>query len=92
MLSGPYCRAIEHASNTNSVWKATLDRSLDEARCEESQRNRHVDMPRAAVLPSRDVVDRRRTRLDLGEPEPPARDRGDEFGPRLHPDRTRFTP
>jgi hypothetical protein len=42
-----------------------------------------IDVALAAVLPQGNVIERRSTRLDLGQPSAPARNRGHEFGPGL---------
>jgi hypothetical protein len=57
LLAPPQCRRVEQAGDAYAMRQPTLDGSSDETRRQEGQRNRHVDMPLAASLPSRDVVD-----------------------------------
>jgi hypothetical protein len=84
----PYDGRVQQARDADALRQLAFEGCLDEVRPQERQRNHHIHMPLAAVLPWRDVVDARDPCLDLGEPEPPARD--DELRPRLHPDRTRI--
>jgi hypothetical protein len=81
MLARPRDRRVEQAGDADSVWQSALDGGLDEARCQEGQRDRHIDVALAAGLPSGDAVDGRSAVLDLRQPLPPARDCGDELDP-----------
>jgi hypothetical protein len=81
MLARPRDRRVEQASDSVPVRQPTLDGGCDEARCEEGERDRHVDVALAAGLPCRDAVDCYGAGLDLGQPLPSTRDCGDEFSP-----------
>ncbi|SRR5260370_6433373 len=49
--------------------QATFDRSSDEIRCEERERNRHIDLTHTAFLAYRDLLDaNHRARHDLVKP------------------------
>jgi hypothetical protein len=63
---------------------------VGKARCEEGQRDRHMDVALAAGLPYGDAFDRRGAALDLGDPLSCARDRGDELDPGVGADRTGY--
>jgi hypothetical protein len=86
VLARPADRRVEQAGDADAVRQPTLDSGCDEARGQERQRDRHVDVAPAAGLPCRDGVDCRGSGLDLGQPLPPARDGGDELGPSVGPD------
>jgi hypothetical protein len=77
MLARPRDRRVEQAGDADPVLQPPFDGGLDEARCQEGQRDRHVDVARAAALPCGDGVDCRGAGLDLGQPLPPASDGGD---------------
>ena len=87
MLARPCDRRVEQASDADPVWQSTFDGGFDEVRCQEGQRDRHVDVARAASLPCGDAVDCRGAGLDLGQPSPSARDCGDELPPGVGADR-----
>ncbi len=87
VLARPHHRRIEQTGDAGSVRQPALDGGLDEARCKEGQRDRHVDVALAAGLPCRDAVDCYRTGLDLAQPLPSARNRGDELRPGVGADR-----
>jgi hypothetical protein len=44
MLTPPRDRRVEEAGDTDPLGQSTVDSSLDEARCEEGQRDRHMDV------------------------------------------------
>jgi hypothetical protein len=92
MLVRPRDRRIEQAGDADPVWQPTFDGGLDEARREERQRDCHIDVALAAGFPCRDAVDCCGADLDLGQPPPSARNRGDELDPGVGADRVRDGP
>jgi hypothetical protein len=50
VLARPRDRRVEEAGDADPAWQSTFDGSRDEARCEEGQRDRHVDVALAAGL------------------------------------------
>jgi hypothetical protein len=78
MLARPRDRRVEQAGDADPVRQSTFDGGLDEARCQEGQRDRHVDVALAAGLPCGDAVDCCGAGPDLGQPLPSARDYGDD--------------
>jgi hypothetical protein len=50
VLARPVDRGIEQAGDADPVRQSTFDRSFDEGRREEGQRDRHIDVARAAGL------------------------------------------
>ena len=87
MLARPHDRRVEQAGDADPVRQTSFDGGLDEVRCEEGERDRHVDVALAAGLPAGDTVDCRCAGLDLGQPLPSARDGGDQLDPGVRPDR-----
>jgi hypothetical protein len=79
VLARPADRRVEHAGDADPMWQAAIDGGLDEARREEGERDRHVDVTLAAGLPCRDAVDCYGAGLDLGQPLPSACNGGDEL-------------
>ena len=53
---GPFGRQVAEASNAHAVGEPAIDGRLDEIRREESKRDCHVDLSRAAVFSHRDAV------------------------------------
>ena len=51
VLARPRDRRVEQAGDADPVWQSTFDGGLDEARRQEGQRDRHVDVALAAGLP-----------------------------------------
>jgi hypothetical protein len=87
MLMRPCDRCIEEAGDTDSAWQPTIDSGLDEARREEGERDRHLDVSLAAGLPFGDGFDGRGTDLDFGQPLPSPCDCADELDPDIGADR-----
>ena len=87
MLARPRDRGVEQAGDADSMWQSAFDGGLDEARRQEGERDRHIDVALAAGLPCRDAVDCRGADFDLGQPLPSARNRGDELRPGVGADR-----
>ena len=50
VLPGPFGRQVGEASNAHTMRESALDRRFDEIGCEESQRDCHIDLSRAAVF------------------------------------------
>jgi hypothetical protein len=90
VLVRPCGRRPEQAGDTDCARQPTIDSGLDEAWCEEGERDRHMDVAPAAGLPCGNGFDCRGAALDLTEPQPCARDRGDELDPAVGADRTGF--
>jgi hypothetical protein len=87
VLARPRDRRVEQAGDADPVWQSAFDGGFDEARREEGQRDRHIDVALAAGLPRGDAVDCCGAGLDLGQPLPSARDGGDELDPGVGADR-----
>ena len=49
-LLAPFCRGITKSLDSDTTRQPTFDRSPDEIRCEERERDRHVDLTHAALL------------------------------------------
>ena len=90
MLARPIDRRVEQAGDADPVWQPTFDGGIDEARREEGQRDRHIDVALAAGLTCGDAVDRRGSGLDLGQPLSSARNGGDELDPGIGAHRNGF--
>ena len=56
VLPGPFGRQVAEAHNSYSMWKSSLDGSLDEVGREEGERDRHIDLADATLLSLRDAV------------------------------------
>jgi hypothetical protein len=56
VLAGPLHRQVGEASNTHAMRQPAIDGGLDEIGGEESQRDCHVDLSRAALFPLGDAV------------------------------------
>ena len=56
VLPGPLRWQVGEASNPHAVGQPATDGGLDEIGSKESQRDRHVDLSRAAVFPLGDTV------------------------------------
>ena len=87
MLRRPGDGRVEQAGDADPVRQSAIDSGRDKIRCKEGERDRHVDMSLAAGLPCRNVVERCNAGLDLGQPLPTARDRGNEPRPGVGADR-----
>jgi len=57
VLLRPFNGQIAQARNTYSAWQPAMNGSFDEIRCEESKRDRHVDLAHAAALSCSDHLD-----------------------------------
>jgi hypothetical protein len=88
MLTRPSDRRIEQAGDADAARQPTVNGCLDQARCKEGQRDRHLDMALAAGFACGDAVDCRGAGLDLGKPLPAPCDCGDELYPAISADRT----
>ena len=49
-LARPFDGEVAKSGHAHSVGEPPIDGRLDEGRCEERERDRHVDLPRGAVL------------------------------------------
>jgi hypothetical protein len=58
-LPAPFGWRIAEPLDTDAAGQTTFDRCLDQVGREEGKRDRHVDMPRAALLPDADFLDGR---------------------------------
>src|ERR1700722_10448121 len=87
MLTRPSDGRVEQAGNADATGEPAVDGRLDEVRCEEGERDRHLDVSLAASLPSGDAVDRRDTGRDFGQPLASSRDCSDELDPNIGADR-----
>ena len=56
VLPGPFRRQVAEASDAQAVGEPAIDGRFDQIMCEESQRDGHVDISRAAVFSRRDAV------------------------------------
>ena len=56
VLPQPFRWQVGEASNAHAVREPAVDGRFDEIRCEESQRDCHVDFSRAALFPPGDAV------------------------------------
>jgi hypothetical protein len=56
VLAGPLRWQIGEASNAHAVGKPAVDGSFDQIGREESKRDGHIDLSRAAVFPLSDAV------------------------------------
>ena len=89
MLAFPFDREIPQARHANAPWQPSIDRGLDQRRCEEGKRNRSIDLSDTAGLPLRNLLNiRDRSGNQLIQPMPARCDRGDQFGTGLGPYRT----
>jgi hypothetical protein len=68
-LSAPFCGSVAESLDANAARQATFDRCFDEVRCEERERDRHIDLSHAAFLACGDLLDvSDRARDDLVKP------------------------
>ena len=56
VLPGPFRRQVGEASNAHTVGEPAIDGRFDQIGREESKRDGHVDLSRAAVFSRRDAV------------------------------------
>ena len=54
-LAGPFGGRIAQTGNADAAWQSSFNGSLHEFRCEERERDRHVDLSNAAVLARSDA-------------------------------------
>jgi hypothetical protein len=91
-LTRPFGGQVEQASDAHAAGKSALDRSLHEIGREECERDRLVDLPRAAALGLGDAFSCYFwIRDQLIEPTTPARDGGYQGGAGLGPDGLRIS-
>ena len=90
-LTRPFDGEVAESGHAHSVRKPPIDRRRDEVRCEERERDRHVDLPRGAVLTFGDAF---RIRGGIGhefiKPTSPACNRCDQECAVLGPDGAGF--
>lgn len=90
-LARPFRWSIAKLSDSDAAWKAAIDGGLDQRGSEECHRDRKADLPSAAFLAKRKVVDRDGARDDLVEPSVAASDGADQPGAPFRSDgRTRL--
>ena len=71
MLAGPIRRSIAETHDANPPRQSSFDGSLNEIGREESERDRHIDLPNAAVFACGNLLDTGdRACHDLIEPAP----------------------
>jgi hypothetical protein len=58
-LLAPFRGSIAEPLDTDAARQATFDRGFDEVRCEERERDGHIDLTYAAFLAGRDLLDGR---------------------------------
>jgi len=49
-LSAPFRRSVAASFHSNATGQTTFDRGFDEVRCEERERDGHIDLTHAAFL------------------------------------------
>ena len=86
-MAGPLGRSIAETSYADTPGQPSFDGRLHQPRCEERQRNRHIDLANAALFTRSNLLDTDGTGNDLKKPTPAARDRCDKCGARLSADR-----
>jgi hypothetical protein len=89
VLAGPLSRGIAKTGHAYASRLLSLYGSLDQLRREKRKRDRHIDLPNAALFACRDLLDAGdASDHDLIKPAPATRDRGDECSPGLGTDRS----
>jgi hypothetical protein len=78
VLAAPLDRQIAQASHANTAREPSLSCGLDEARGQEGESNRPINLPDAAPLTLGNVLDVRNSRDELIQPQPRLCDRADE--------------
>jgi hypothetical protein len=74
VLSGPFGRRVYEASNSHSAWQPAFDRSIDEIRGDECERDCHIDFSDGTPLARGNIFDSDACIIDqLFEPTAPAR-------------------
>ena len=56
-LSAPFRGSVAEPLDTDAARQATFDRGFDEVRCEERERDGHIDLTYAAFLACGDLLD-----------------------------------
>ena len=88
----PFRRRITKSLDSNTARQATFDRGADEIRCEESERDCHVDLTHTALLTCCDPLNvGHGARNDLVKPTTPSGDGADEARATFDPRWTDFT-
>jgi hypothetical protein len=88
-LPAPFGGRVAKPLDPNATRQPTFDRCFDEVRCEEGQRDRHIDLTHATFLTCRNLVDVSvRARDDLIKPTTAAGDCTNEACAALDPRRT----
>ena len=57
-LPAPFSRRIAEPLDADAAGQAAFNCCLDEIRCEEGERDRHIDLPNAALLAGAKLCDR----------------------------------
>src|SRR6266704_2990471 len=57
ILAGPLRGSIAQTRDANPPWQSSFDGSLNEIGCEEGERDRHIDLPNAAVFACGNLLD-----------------------------------
>jgi hypothetical protein len=79
-LPTPFSGSVAEPFDTNAAWQTTFDRGFDEVRCEERERNRHIDLTHTAFLAYLDLLDaNHRARHDLVKPATASGSRTERF-------------
>src|ERR1700690_4462055 len=92
-LPAPFGWRIAEPLDTDAAGKTTFDRCLDQVGREEGERDGHVDLPDAALLPGADFLDgRHSTGDDIVEPLAAFGDSADEACPSFELLRLDFPP
>ena len=86
-LLAPFCRSVTKSLDSDPAWQTTFDRGPHEVWSEERERDRHVDLTRAALLTCRNLLDvGDRSRNDFVKPATASGDGANEaratFDPR----------
>jgi hypothetical protein len=55
-LSPPFRGLVAESFDTDTTGQAALDRCFDEVRCQECERDGHIDLSQAAFLPCGDLL------------------------------------
>lgn len=82
VLPRPFGWHVDEASNAHAAREAAVDRRFDETGGEESQRDCHINLPRAAVFPRGDG---RRTCCWISDKFIKASDGGEQSMPPISP-------
>ena len=86
-MAGPLGRSIAETSDADTPGQSSFDGRLHQPRCEERQRNRHIDLANATLFTRSNLLDTDGTGNDLIKPTTAACDRCDKRGAGLSADR-----